>query len=132
MVTMLMSIKPKYVEKIFSGIKKYEYRTIKCKIIPDRIIIYSTSPVKKVVGELIIEKVLFDKKENIWKLTHEYSGTDEEGFNNYFKNREYAVAYKIKEFKKYNTYKDLSDYGVKCVPQSYIYLDDKIEKSLQI
>ena len=48
----LMSIKPKYVEKILSGEKKYEYRKTLLKKDVESILVYSTSPVKKVVCEI--------------------------------------------------------------------------------
>lgn len=45
----LLSINPEYVEKIFSGTKKYEYRKniFKNKEVKT-ILIYSTSPIKKI------------------------------------------------------------------------------------
>ena len=74
MTTILMSIKPVYVGKIFNGTKKYEFRKTRCKNVPSRIIVYSSAPVKKVVGELIIDEVLFDDKEVIWNKTNIYGG----------------------------------------------------------
>ena len=59
MSIILMSIKPEYVNKIFSGEKKYEYRKRLCKEKIDTIIVYSSSPIQKVVGELKIKQVLF-------------------------------------------------------------------------
>ena len=58
MCNMLISINPQHVENIFNGTKKYEYRKTKCKIKPTKIIIYASSPIKKVVGEIIIEDIL--------------------------------------------------------------------------
>ena len=57
----LLSIKPEYVEKIFSKEKKYEFRKSIFKN-PNikSIIIYSSSPVKKVVGEFEIENIIQD------------------------------------------------------------------------
>lgn len=125
MSTILMSIKPVYVDKIFEGVKKYEYRKIMCKNIPDKIIVYATTPIKKVVGELIIEEVLYDKVENIWNKTGMYSGVNKDRFLRYFNNREYAVAYKVKECIKYDTPKNLIDYNIKMAPQSYVYVKEK-------
>jgi predicted transcriptional regulator len=118
-----MSIKPEYVNKIFSGIKKYEYRKIKCKSAIDKIIVYSTSPVKKVVGELIIDDILCGPKENIWEETSKYGGIEKSKYDEYFKKQELAFAYKIKKYIKYKNEKDLSDYNIKIPPQSYIYLN---------
>ena len=47
----LLSIKPIYVNKILNGTKKYEYRKRKPKRNDiGKLIIYSTSPIKKVVS----------------------------------------------------------------------------------
>ena len=126
MSTILMSIKPIYVEKIFSEKKKYEYRKRICKNKIDKIIVYSTSPVKKIVGELIIKRVIHDNKEIVWNKTYKYSGVDKNRFDKYFENSEDAFAFEIEKVIKYEPYKDLSDYNIKVAPQSFIYINDKI------
>lgn len=123
MSKVLMSIKPIYVDKILSGTKKYEYRKIVPKKRIDTIIIYSTSPIKKVVGEVQILEVLIDEKEKIWELTKEKSGIDKKFYDEYYKNKEVAVAYKIGKITKYNIEKELSDYNINYYPQSFVYLD---------
>lgn len=122
MSTILMSIKPEYVEKLFNGTKKYEYRKKRCKKNIDKIIVYSTSPVKKVVGELEIEDILEDNKEAIWDKTKLFSGIVKEKYDSYFKKEDTAVAYKIKSYKLYDTKKELSDFNIKTSPQSYVYI----------
>ncbi|MDF2866198.1 MAG: hypothetical protein K0R72_1016 [Clostridia bacterium] len=122
MNTILLSINPEYIENIFNGIKQYEYRKIKCRKDIEKIIIYSTYPVRKVVGEARVEKILGDTPNNIWKITEKYSGTSIHFYNEYFKGREKAIAYKLIDVKKYNKPKQLSEYGIKCAPQSFIYI----------
>ena len=121
-VTILLSIKPKFVEKILNGEKCFEYR----KRIPehsiDKLIIYSSSPVCKVVGEAEIEKILFDTPENIWHITKYQSGIGSEFFFEYFKDKKVAYAYKLKNIKKYFPPRKLSDYGLKTAPQSFSYI----------
>ena len=52
----LLSINPPYVDKIFNGEKKFEYRRAIFKDNSvDTIVIYSTSPIKKVVGEFKVK-----------------------------------------------------------------------------
>lgn len=55
----LLSIKPEFVEKIFSGEKLYEYRkaTFKNEDISS-VVIYSTMPVGKIVGEFKFKKFI--------------------------------------------------------------------------
>lgn len=51
MCKVLMSINPEHVNNIMSGKKVYEFRKVKCKKKIDSIVIYSTSPIMKIVGE---------------------------------------------------------------------------------
>lgn len=122
MCNMLISINPEHVENIFNGSKKYEYRKIKCKQNIDKMIIYSTYPVMKVVGEADVEKILEDSPDSIWEETKLYSGIDLKFYQKYFKDRSKAIAYKLTNIKKYNVPKDLSSYGIKSAPQSFIYV----------
>lgn len=120
MNSILISINPEYVEKIFDGSKKYEYRKVRCKKAVDKMIIYCTLPVMKVVGEAVIEET----PEKVWDITKNASGVCKEFFDKYYMNKNTAIAYKLKNVVKYNIPKELSDYGIKTAPQSYVYLED--------
>ena len=122
MCNILISINPEHVENIFNGSKKYEYRKIRCKQDIDKIIIYSTYPIMKVVGEAKVEKILEESPDNIWEETKKYSGIDLKFYQKYFKDRSKAIAYKLTNIKKYNDPKELSSYGIKAAPQSFIYV----------
>ena len=126
MCNILMSIKPQYVEKILSGNKKYEYRKNRAKRNDiDKMIIYSTAPVMKVVAEVDIEEIIESTPDILWKKTKLESGITEEFFYKYYKNKTIAVAYKLGNIKIYDKPKSLNDIGVKYVPQSFIYLKVK-------
>lgn len=66
MCDILLSINPEHVENILKGIKKYEYRKIACRRRVDKIIIYSTTPIKKVVGEAEVIDILQKEKDELW------------------------------------------------------------------
>ena len=125
MSKILMSIKPEYVDKIFSGEKKYEYRKRLCKEKIDTIIVYSSSPIQKVVGELKIKQVLYDKKNVIWNKTNKYGGITKIKYDNYYENCGYVVAYEIEKAILYDKQKDLKDFNVRTAPQSYVYITNK-------
>ena len=125
MSIILMSIKPEYVDKIFSGEKKYEYRKRKCKEKIDTIIVYSSSPIQKVVGELKIKQVLYDKKSIIWNKTNRYSGITKIKYDKYYENCDNAVAYEIEKAILYDKPKDLKDFNIRTAPQSYVYITNK-------
>ena len=125
MSIILMSIKPEYVDKIFSGEKKYEYRKRLCKEKIDTIIVYSSSPIQKIVGELKIKQVLYDKKKVIWNKTYKHSGITKIKYDKYYENCGYVVAYEIEKAILYDKQKDLKDFNVRTAPQSYVYITNK-------
>jgi predicted transcriptional regulator len=74
-MNVLLSIKPKYVEEILNGNKKYEFRKsiFKCKEKLEMIYIYSSSPVKKVVGAFVIESIIEDHPKVLWEKFKQFS-----------------------------------------------------------
>jgi len=123
MKTILLSINPEHVENIFNGTKRYEYRKIRCKEEVSKIVIYSTSPVMKVVGEAKIDAVLEKPPEDLWRETNAHSGIDKKFFDSYYKGRGNGIAYRLSDVEQYSEKKDLSDYGIVSAPQSFVYLD---------
>lgn len=124
MCRILMSINPIYVDEILAGRKKYEYRRIKAKKKNvDKIIVYCTSPIKKVVAEIDVVGVIVDRPDNLWNNTKNYAGISKVKYDEYFKNKDIAVAYKLGSVLKYDIPKDLDEFGIKFTPQSFIYID---------
>lgn len=122
MSNILLSIHPRFVDKIISGEKRYEFRKVRAKVPPEKIIIYSTSPVSQVIGEAEVENILIDTPENLWSITSVYSGIDVRFYQNYYKNKQKAIAYQLKNVKVYSEPKELKDYGINAAPQSFIYV----------
>lgn len=119
----LMSIRPVYVEKILSGQKRFEYRKVPCKRKIERILIYSTAPIMKVVGEVEVTEVLTDTPSRIWEKTKLRSGISRDFFDQYFNGRQIAVAYALGKVTEYKSPRNLVDFGIKTAPQSFVYLD---------
>lgn len=124
MCRILMPINPEYVDEILAGRKKYEYRKIKAKRNNiDKMIIYSTSPIMKVVAEVDIKEILEEEPEKLWEMTKNESGITKEFYNKYYKNKNTAIAFKLGTIKVYDEPKNLNDIGINYVPQSFVYLD---------
>lgn len=118
----LISINPEHVENIINGTKKYEYRRVAAKQDISSIIIYETFPIKRIVAEAEIEDVLMLSKEELWNVTKDKSGISKEFYDEYFKEKEIAYAYKLGKVTVYEEPKLLSEYNIKCAPQSFVYL----------
>ncbi len=124
MCRILMPINPEYVDEILAGRKKYEYRKIKAKRNNiDKMIIYSTSPIMKVVAEVDIKEILEEDPEKLWEMTKNESGITKDFYNKYYKNKNTALAYKLGKIRIYDKPKNLDDIGINYVPQSFVYLD---------
>lgn len=123
MSQMLLSIKPQFVDLIFSGKKKFEYRKKKCKRNVNTIVIYATAPVMRVVGEVIIGGIVEDSLDAVWEQTKEFSGISKDFFDKYYHGKQSAVAYELENLRIYKTPLKLEEIGVNSAPQSYCYLD---------
>lgn len=120
----VLPIKPLYADKIISGEKKYEYRKRLCKDSIDKIYIYATSPVKKIIGEVKVLQKLNQKKEILWEISKEESGVSKEEFFKYFQKNKIGCAYYLGEVQKYNQPLTLESIGIKHTPQSYVYIGE--------
>lgn len=122
-MSVLLSIKPEFVAKIFSNEKQYEFRKVifKNKQVKD-VVIYASSPVSKVVGEFTIDKIIEDTPDKVWKLTKDKAGITKSYFDEYFRDKQIAYAIKINQATQYDKPIDLQNLGIKCAPQSFMYL----------
>lgn len=118
----IVSINPEYVEKILSGEKKFEYRTRVAKQQVDTLIIYATKPIMKVVAEVEILGVIATSPEELWNQTKNQSGITKSFFDEYFKDKQVAYAYKLGKVKVYECPKSLLDFGLRMAPQSFAYV----------
>lgn len=98
----LLAIKPEFVEKIFSGEKNYEFRKVVFKKEVDKVLIYASSPISKVVGEFEVKAVIQASLSKLWDVTKEGAGISEAYFRDYFKNKHEGCAIKIGRVKKYD------------------------------
>ena len=121
MKKIIISINPEHVNNIINGTKKYEYRTKAAKKDVNKLIIYETTPIKKVVAEAEIVEVLALDPSALWEKTKEYSGITKNFFDEYFKDRKVAYAYKLGKIKVYDEPKTLTEFGLRAAPQSFAY-----------
>lgn len=122
----LLSIKPEFAEKIFDGSKQYEFRrTIFKNPAIKKIVVYASSPVKKVIGEFEIEHIIKMNLHCLWEQTKTDSGISEEFFYKYFANKLEGFAIKIINTKKYKIPKCIRTDFNATPPQSFLYIQNK-------
>lgn len=123
MSTILLSIKPEYVSRIFDETKKYEFRRTRARKDITKILIYATSPIMQVVGEVEVVDVISLKPSPLWEMTKKEAGISRAKFREYFRGCQLAHAYKLGEVSKYAEPKPLTSYGISSPPQSFVYIN---------
>jgi predicted transcriptional regulator len=120
----LLSIKPEFVEKIFDGTKRVEFRRIIFK--SDKItsiVVYASSPIQKIIGEFEVDSVLSGSPEYLWHETSADAGISKSYFDQYFADKLKGYAIKIKSVNRYKDPLCLKlDYHISHPPQSFQYL----------
>ncbi len=124
-MSVLLSIKPKYVEQIENGSKLYEFRRVIFKQDIDEIYVYATAPIKQIVGKICIDEIIEDTPKNLWYSFKHSAGIDKKDFFEYFNGKEKGYAIKIKDFVSFDEPIDPYQKNPNFVPpQSYAYLDN--------
>ncbi len=122
-MNVLLSVKPKYAEEIISGKKKYEFRkSIFKREDVEKMYIYSSSPVKKIIAIVDIDGILSDSPQELWEQCQEDAGISESEFFSYFENSDIGYAIKISNVNEFAT--PIDPYIDKDFrpPQSFYYL----------
>ena len=127
-MNVILSIRPTFCKMIFSGQKKYEYRKrVFTRSDVDKVYIYATKPICRIVGCFRVEEVIENKKSYMWEKTHKDGGISKEYFDAYFKNSDTAYAIKIGQVVKLDNPIDpkevIKDFHA---PQNFMYVDSDL------
>lgn len=119
----ILSIKPIFATRIFNGTKSFEFRK-RIFIRPGikNVIVYASSPVKRIIGEFEIEEIIKESPENLWKRTRNKAGISEEYFFDYFEERNVGYAIEVKNYFLYPEPELLWNRYNLHPPQSYCYV----------
>ncbi len=120
----ILSIKPEYADKILEGTKRFEFRKANFAVSGVKsVLIYATKPVGMVVGEFEIDQVHVGVPKAIWVKTRQFAGINKSFFDEYYRDRSYAVAIGVGKVNKFEEPLALSDFGEDLTaPQSFRYL----------
>jgi predicted transcriptional regulator len=93
----------------------------------DKVYIYATKPICKIIGCFTIDTIITDTPSEVWSMTHEHGGITKQQFNGYFKCCNVAHAIKIKRLKRFDEPIDpkkvIKDF---TAPQNFRYVEIEI------
>ncbi len=118
----LLPIFPEYAKSILEGTKRFEFRKVPCRPGTKKILLYATTPVRAVVGEVEILDVHVGSPNEIWEITADAAGISRQAFNRYFLGYEKAVAYRLGVVQQYSRPLKLAELGIGSTPQAPVYL----------
>lgn len=128
--TVFLPIKPKYAQAIMRGEKKVEFR----KQFPTgvkQVIVYSSSPEKKILGWFNVDEIEITKPKHAWEMYCQIGSISETDFFSYYENKESATVIKVKKvFEFTENVPATSELGI-TPPQSYSYVKASVWETLQ-
>lgn len=94
--SMLISIRPKYVTKVFNGSKTIELRRTRPRIaIGASAFVYSSAPQKELVGSFTIEAILSGKPAKLWAAVRDHAGVSRQEYDEYFEGASKAFGIQL-------------------------------------
>ena len=132
----VLSVKPVYSEKILDGSKTVELRRRFPVSAPNGALayIYSTSPVKAMVGTASIRDVLKLPVKQIWAEFEKSAFIERNHFEKYFEGLDFGFALMFDDVKSFSRPLPLSELREKFgfePPQSFLYAKHDLRRALQ-
>lgn len=120
---LLISIHPKFVEKILTGEKRFEFRKHipSCEI--SHLLIHATAPEKHLVAIVEIEQILQAPPSVLWEQTKYAAGISRSFFREYFYGSKIASAFQLGRV--FPIPEDVAQQIAYLPPQSYSYFKDQ-------
>lgn len=122
----LMSIKPQYANAIMHGSKKVEFRKQIFDLNVERVYVYASHPVKKLIGYFDVDQVICENPDKLWGDYNKVGCISKKDFVSYFNNCSYGYAIAVKEVHRFTKdYLIAEIFGENFqVPQSYRYINN--------
>ena len=123
----LLPIQPKFAEPIIQGTKRVEFRKVSFSKQPSHVVIYSSSPVQRVVGYFTVTLVDEGPVGTLWDRYSEVGGIDHEDFLAYYDNRDEGVVLVVGNVVALNRPVTLQEAGLETrPPQGFKYLSREV------
>lgn len=123
--TALISIKPVYASAIACGHKSIEFRKRIFSSSVKKVYVYSSAPVKRIIGFFLVTKIKESSPEQIWKEYSDLGCISKERYDQYFEGHNKAYGILIQEFIGFKNVVNPLCFSCNFIaPQSFCYLDN--------
>lgn len=123
----LISIQPVYASAIERGEKLVEFRKKIFAPTVKRVYVYSSSPVKRIIGYFQVRDIVCDTPNNLWTRFSRIGCISRCDYHKYFEGHSKAHCIRIDDYVKFKEYKDPKQFDPDFrAPQSYCYIDNVV------
>lgn len=130
---LLLSLKPRFAASILDGTKTVELRRTLPRISAGaRVVLYSSSPRREIVGHAVVDAVVSAAPAHLWEAVGDRSAVTRAEFDEYFHDSHLGVALHLREVQAVPVPVPLSalrSAGLEP-PQSWRYVDDRQWRAL--
>lgn len=121
--TVLMPIHPEYAEAILSGHKRVEFRKVALLATVEKILIYATAPVSKLVGHCSVMSIESSAPHELWRRYGRVGQIAKAEFERYYSGRSKGVAIRLHSPARFSKPLPLAELSPALrPPQGYHYL----------
>ena len=127
----LLSIHPQHVDLIARGEKRVEFRRGNFARNISRVVIYSTSPDRRIVGVCEVKQIVRSSPSALWKEYGKAAGITRMALLGYLKGMRDATAIVLGDFHGFASDLRLPMPGIERAPQSFQYLSPRTVAALE-
>lgn len=121
-MNVILSIKPVFANAIFAGLKKVEFRKSLFKENIDCVLVYSSSPIKRIIGYFTIKQIVKDSPQRLWEQFGPDGFINKEDFLKYFDQKKTGYSICIDKTTRFSQDINPLDVFEKFTPpQSFCY-----------
>jgi predicted transcriptional regulator len=104
-----------------------EFRKARFSQAPTHVVVYASSPMKRILGFFEVDEMDVDDPEVLWERHGDVGCIDQAGFRDYYGRRDRGVALGVGRVTALDRPLELAALGVGArPPQSFMYLDESV------
>lgn len=126
----IMSIHPRYAERILAGTKRVEFRKRPIANDVTHVVVYATAPISAVVGAFTVEGQHTLDPQSLWRLFSEVGGIARTDFFHYYEGRAQGTGISVGEVLHAAEPLSLFEaFGISHPPQSSRYVSAELARA---
>jgi predicted transcriptional regulator len=123
----LLPIKPRFAKPILGGLKRVEFRKKRFARRPSHVVVYASSPVKKVVGFFEVSDLETAPIRELWRRYESSGGIQAAEFFEYYGSGREGVAISVGRVTVLAEPMELAELGLgERPPQNYAYVEPAV------